>query len=134
MKTRVPIGLTEFVGLADAHGIESFMSREDADAHFETMISLRAGSNRQRHAVVFAALLTENGEKAVTTQIEAGEFVNALKTLKNSALSLVCEEGWEKSWKLIPNPELDPWWSGVPDEFTEMVKAEKEAKKEEGRE
>ena len=111
METRVPVGLTEFVGLADAHGIESFKSREDADARFETLISIRAGTNRQRHAVCFTALLTEEGEKEVTAQMEAGDFIEALNVLRAVALALVCEEGWEKSWKLIPNPKLDPWWS-----------------------
>lgn len=111
METRVSIGLTEFVGLADAHGIESFMRRKDTDARFETLISIRAGTNRQRHAVCFAALLTEAGEKEVNAQIKEGDCVEALKVLKAAALSLVCEKGWEKSWELIPNPKLDPWWS-----------------------
>tara|TARA_Y100000296_G_C5068284_1_gene203495 strand:- start:283 stop:645 length:363 start_codon:yes stop_codon:yes gene_type:complete len=111
METRVSVGLTEFIGLADAHGIESFMSRKEANARFETLISIRAGTNRQRHAVCFAALLTESGEKAVNAQMEAGDFIEALNVLRAVAMSLVCEEGWEKSWKLIPNPKLDPWWS-----------------------
>ena len=110
MQTTHPIGLTEFIGLADTHGIESFKSRKDADARFETFIAIRAETNRQRHAVCFQALLTEAGEKEVNAQIEAGNCVGALKVLKARALALVCEEGWEKSWKLIPNPELDPCW------------------------
>lgn len=110
MQTTHPIGLTEFIGLADTHGIESFKSRKDADARFETLIAIRAETNRQRHAVCFQALLTEAGEKEVIAQIEAGDFIEALNVLRAVALALVCEEGWEKSWKLIPNPELDPWW------------------------
>ena len=54
--------------------------------------------------------VTESGEKAVNAQMEAGDFIEALNVLRAAALALVCEEGWEKSWKLIPNPELDPWW------------------------
>ena len=97
METRVPVGLTEFIGLADAHGIESFKSRKDADARFETLISLRAGTNRQRHAVCFAALLTEEGEKEVNALIKEGDFEGALNFLKAAALALVCEKGRDKS-------------------------------------
>jgi len=102
--------LTDYIGIADAHGIESFKKKTEADDHFLGCISIRAQTNRQRHAVVYMAKLTETGEQEVESQIEKGDFVGALKTLKGYAVSLSCESGWEKSFKMIPNPDLDPWY------------------------
>ena len=46
----------KFFGIADAHGIESFIKGDPSDpenSHTATMLHLRAGLNRQRHAVVY---------------------------------------------------------------------------------
>ena len=101
--------LTEFIGLADAHGIESFKRVEDTDNSFVSILGLRAAHNRQRHAVVYRAFLNETGEKRVLKNIEDGHFMKALKTMRFNADEIFVENGWEKSWGLIPNPDLDPW-------------------------
>ena len=102
--------LTDYIGIADAHGIESFKKKKEADDHFLGCLSIRAQTNRQRHAVVYTAKLTEAVEQEVEAQIKKGDFVGALDTLKGCAVSLKCESGWEKSFEMIPNPHLDPWY------------------------
>jgi hypothetical protein len=106
-----------FRGLADAHGIEFFKSTEQLsemedkeEQHFNFVVKLRAEHNRQRHAVVFQAEVSDKAEGLIQKAIEEGDFVGALDTLKAYATTIQVEEGWEKSWGLIPNPELDPWW------------------------
>ena len=102
---------TEFVGLADAHGIESFVKKDEADGHFLTVVGLRAATNRQRHAVVFRAFLEDTDAEIVNNLIEAGDFVSALTALKLYAAEIFVEDGWLKSFELIPDPDLDPWYS-----------------------
>ena len=117
-----------FRGLADAHGIEFFKSTEQLDEmddkdekHFNFVVQLRAQHNRQRHAVVFQAKVTEKGEKLIQKNLEEGDYVGALDTLKCHATDIQVEDGWERSWDMIPNPELDPWWRPVDDDENEKI-------------
>jgi len=100
---------TEFIGLADAHGIESFVKKDEADSGFLTTVGLRAATNRQRHAVVFRAFLYGPDAEMVNHLIKDGEFVSALNALKLYADEIFVENHWLKSFELIPNPDLDPW-------------------------
>ena len=100
---------TEFIGLADAHGIESFVKKDEADSRFLTTVGIRAATNRQRHAVVYRAFLEDTDAEIVNNLIEAGDFVSALTALKLYANEIFVENDWLKSFELIPNPDLDPW-------------------------
>lgn len=101
-----------FVGIADAHGIESFILEENATAQQQVIFSLRAGANRQRHAVAYRAMLSEEGVAIVEKQIEKKDFIGALHALKIQAKEVKVESDLHvKSWKMIPNPDLDPFHS-----------------------
>jgi hypothetical protein len=109
----------KFYGIADAHGIESFRpvtyNVETGDLQIDPrelgMMNLRANANRQRHAVVYQVDIGVDTAKGVLAMIEAGEFKEALVKLKEEAksISLARSPGAEKSWGLIPNPDLDPF-------------------------
>ena len=109
----------KFFGIADAHGIESFnpstlpvdFGDTSVDNQQLSFMILRANANRHRHAVVYLADLDVQGAKEVNDLIKAGEYVGALEKLKEVAItiSLAKSPGAEKSWKLIPNPDLDPY-------------------------
>jgi hypothetical protein len=104
----------KYFGIADAHGIESFIQGEPDSPENSSkamMLHMRAGANRHRHAVVYIADLTEEAAALIQADLDDGLFPEALDNLKGEALnvSLTNLPGAEKSWRLIPNPDLDPY-------------------------
>lgn len=104
----------KYFGIADAHGIESFVKGDINDkehAQVAMVMQLRASLNRQRHAIVYIVDIPESTVKDIDKLLSSGDYIEALVTLKMSvkALSLSDLPGAEKSWKMIPNPDLDPW-------------------------
>ena len=108
-------------GIADAHGIESFQRRDTMQNRDVFILQMRAGLNRQRHAVYYEVGLTETWSKAVIGSIEREDFIFALKILQDSRCAPtygVSAHGCEapelhNSWELIPDPKLDPFNSGA---------------------
>jgi hypothetical protein len=108
-----------FYGIADAHGIESFKPQQfdseveqfNADPKELSIMALRANANRHRHAVVYQAEVESHTAKEILDLLKAGDYVEALVKLKEEAtsISLMRSPGAEKSWKLIPNSDLDPY-------------------------
>ena len=105
-------GLVKYVGIADAHGIEFFMTEAEFKASPYPM-QMRADANRQRHAVAFVCELTKDRADTIQKSIEDQKFKRALKELKNLAVTIGFPENrveaYEKSWNMIPNSKLDPW-------------------------
>lgn len=106
---------SKYVGIADAHGIESFVPSGQKDSAF---LYLRASMNRQRHAVYFEVELKPDQIAAIDKKLKGkakNRFEKALKLLK-----LFVAEGADcnlggggdvvESFMMIPNPKLDPWW------------------------
>ena len=111
-----------FYGIADSKGLESFLpvvpkidggwisaNIDDYKKEMGVMV-LRAQYNRHRHAVVFLVDVSEEVAEEVLDLIDDGEYEEALIALKAGAntVSLARMPGAEKSWGLIPNPDLDP--------------------------
>jgi len=104
----------KYFGIADAHGIESFVKGEPTDpenSHAAMIMHLRAGANRHRHAVVFVVDISEDDAASIEADLADGLYIEALDNLKGSVkeLQLTSLPGAEKSWRLIPNPDLDPY-------------------------
>lgn len=109
----------KFYGIADAHGIESFRpvtyNVDTGDLQIDprelSIMSLRANANRHRHAVVYQADVDPATAKTVLALIKDGKYTDALVKLKDGAktISLAKSPGAEKSWRLIPNDDLDPF-------------------------
>ena len=102
---------TKYYGIADCHGIECFHSKKHHGSHKDLLV-FRAGSNRQRHAVFYEVDLTEEQANAVRSLLAESDYPAALDQLKVYAAGAVSLDGGgnvEKSWHLIPNPDLDPW-------------------------
>ena len=97
-----------YVGVADAHGVESFIPLEEAKLGF---LELRARSNRQRHAVLYKVELEDSVAESVQAKLKNQDYIDALHLLKaQERVSLGGGGGnVENSWDLIPNPKLDPW-------------------------
>lgn len=112
-----------FYGIADAKGLESFLpvvpkvqggwvsaNIDDYRKEMALMV-LRANANRARHAVVFLAEVSIEVADEISGMLDDGEYEEALIYLKENAdsISLARSPGAEKSWNLIPNPDLDPF-------------------------
>ena len=99
-----------YMGIADCHGIESFIPLKGNEKQ-AFYFKMRANANRQRHAVLYVVDLDKGQAGLIKDTIEKGEYIKALKFLK--AVPVMFPEDmatlYSKSWKLIPNPELDPW-------------------------
>ena len=116
-----------YVGIADCHGVESFMPLDKANI---SNLNLRAMANDQRHAVVYKITLNEAQVEEVTDELETAkhsevgdgmyhykQIVKKFKVwseneaitigLGNPPANLMVSN--EKMWKKIPNSKLDPW-------------------------
>jgi len=95
------------IGIADAHGIESYLPEKEARVG---ILTLRASLNRQRHALVYKIDVTEMEDNHIKEFIAAEKYMDALKYIKIKCKNVSVQKGYEKSWKLIPNHDLDPWY------------------------
>jgi len=98
-----------FFGIADAHGIESFIP-ESHKNQILFALSIRAESNRQRHACLYKVGCTDDNVRVIKALIESGERDEALGYMKENCECQI-QPGFENSWELIPNSKLDPYWS-----------------------
>jgi hypothetical protein len=112
----------EYIGIADCHGLESFTPARQYNAEEEAFtmnnkavafMTMRANANRQRHAVVFKVKVNTEVADEIFELIDQGEYTEALTYLKDNAdeVALVKSSmgNAEKSWNMIPNPDLDPF-------------------------
>ena len=95
-----------YIGIADAHGIESIMPESEASVG---ILSIRADANAHRHAVVYKVELSQTQVGQINKLMQDSKYVLALKYLKRTAKNIEVQRGREKSWNLIPNSDLDPW-------------------------
>lgn len=103
------MGLNTYVGIADAHGIESWHRIEDTSESDRAMKQMRVNANRQRHAVYYEADVSVPTATIIEDLLEKADWEAALIYLKASSVELRGVKGQDKSWSLIPNPDLDPW-------------------------
>ena len=103
------MGLNTYVGIADAHGIESWNRKEDTTARERSFKIVRADSNRQRHAIYYEVDMSEDRGKEVEESLKDGDWKTALNRLKLYAETFRTMPNHEKSIELIPNSKLDPY-------------------------
>ena len=94
---------TWYTGIADSEGIESFLPLNSIDSQQTAMWTIRAHANPHRFAVVYKAELDDQTADNVTTHLEEGNYVNALKAMGNgiSNNNLEAEATNKKYWNLI---------------------------------
>ena len=102
----------KFYGIADAHGIESFLAYEKKSKDKFPYV-MRAELNRQRHAVYYEVTMDKIDATIVNAHIDNGDYKKALQFIKKRAITIGFPENRNKqyinSWNLIPNSKLDPW-------------------------
>ena len=120
----------DFVGIADCHGIESFMPLTKENNGEIQLMQIRAAANPQRHAVVYKITLNEAQEQEVRDELETAKHSNIgdgtyhykqiLRKFKtwDKEKEMVMGLGYppanlmvsnRKMWNKIPNSKLDPW-------------------------
>lgn len=117
-----------YVGIADAHGLESFVGLDALNAEslltnqkrnkgnaLSQVLFLRAQANRHRHAVVYRVELDSKSAVRIGELLEDSRFKDALIVLKQVAKNVKLGQHMQNSWALIPNDILDPWWSSNDD-------------------
>lgn len=106
-----------FCGIADAHGLESFMECEGM-GYAPMTITMRAQLNRQRHAMVYWVELNDEQVEQMNEAIEQAkqdsDWHKPLLLLKDPDFidSVAFEDSMKNSWDMIPNDRLDPYWGG----------------------
>lgn len=95
-----------YVGIADAHGIESFIPEGSVNV---MMLKMRANANIHRHALVYRITVDQSQENMINEFLQRQEFIKALRYIKKNIHNVEIEKHREKSWKLIPNPNIDPF-------------------------
>lgn len=98
-----------YAGVADCHGIESFYRKDEMSNQEQSFRIMRASANRQRHAIYYEASMDAKGAEVVSEFLEKKEWADALECLKQVAIEFSTLPEFEKSYHLIPNPDLDPW-------------------------
>lgn len=98
-----------YAGVADCHGIESFHRKDEMSNQEQSFRIMRASANRQRHAIYYEASMDAKGAEVVSDFLEKKEWAEALECLKQVAIEFSTLPEFEKSYHLIPNPDLDPW-------------------------
>ena len=104
--------MEQFVGIADCHGLESFLPAKEVSDSQLSMWDIRAISNDQRHALVYKVDLSIAASKAIKKLLESTEkfrYEKALREIKKHAKNVNITKGREHSWDIIPNRTLDPW-------------------------
>jgi hypothetical protein len=78
---------------------------------------LRAQANQQRHAVVYRAAIPQSHVEIIEGFIKGGDYEAALKEIKDCSTEIMLgtygttKAAAEKNWKMIPNPDLDPYYT-----------------------
>ena len=101
--------LNTYVGIADAHGIESWNRKEDVSDRDRSYKIIRADANRQRHAIYYEVDVEADDAQTIEGILEDQDWILALEKLKEYAQIFRTMPNHEKSIRLIPNPDLDPW-------------------------
>ena len=101
---------TTFIGIADCHGLESFLPMEGNESNLGFMV-MRASANRHRHALVYQVDLNEQQVSMINTALEGGGYIKAFQMLHDPAFieNVGVEQSMLSSWEMIPNPRLDPY-------------------------
>jgi phosphatidylinositol kinase/protein kinase (PI-3 family) len=113
--------MPQYVGIADAHGLDSFINYTALQAvsvlkgdkkkvtNLIGSLQVRAYANSQRHAVVYRVTLSSEDAEIIQELYNKGEYSKALLTLKKLSKMVELEKRMEKSWNMLPNSDLDPW-------------------------
>lgn len=98
-----------YIGLADCHGIESFIPEAEAKTILFGL-KMRATVNRQKHAVIYKVDVSDDTVKIINELLEKCKYKEALNVLKAVPnVEIMKEAGMAKSWRMIPNDDLDPF-------------------------
>lgn len=99
------------VGIADCHGIESYIDEQKLTKSTLWVLTMRAQANRQRCALVYKAEVSEELDAKVKKALANKKFEAALRLIKKDAKVILEDSPAAKEhWKRIPNAKLDAFF------------------------
>ena len=99
------------VGIADCHGIESYIDQKKLTKSTLGVLKMRAQANRQRFALVYKVEVSEELDAKVKKALANKKFETALRLIKRGAqVSLENSPASKEHWKRIPNAKLDAFF------------------------
>ena len=97
-----------FVGIADCYGLESLI--ELGTPGFPLgYFGLRADANKHRLAVAFLARVFVSDAAEIEQQLDAGQLLDALRSLQMKAASIKVSSEGVSLWNSIPDASADPY-------------------------
>jgi len=106
-----------FTGIADAHGLESFHEAGEVGVS-EGVAGFRVRANRHRHALIYWVKLDDVQVKVISAILSDEKnderFMDACRLLHDADFveSVAVEHEMRRSWDMLPDHKLDPFWSG----------------------
>ena len=89
------------------------MMLEDIDNGVLHLMLLRAQFNPHRHAILYRVDLSREDASIIYDLLEEGNYIGALEHMKETAIEIELADSTgrnkEKIWRMIPNPDLDPY-------------------------
>ena len=101
--------LKTYVGVADCHGVESFLRKDTLSSFEQACQMLRANANPHRHAIYYEVSIEGEHIGVVEAYLKAKQYGNALECLKRVATEFSTLPEHADHIPLIPNPALDPY-------------------------
>ncbi len=103
----------KYFGIADAHGLESFLDWEHYHEGHLGFLLMRTSANRHRHALAYQVELDDTQAQAINRMMKNEKYILACRALHDFAFlqdgAIGVEPDMVASWDLIPNPKLDPY-------------------------
>jgi hypothetical protein len=100
---------TTYIGIADAHGVESLHEKSTTTDFDRGCSFIRAQANQQRHAVYFETTLVDADMIVINGLLKEGQHETALKYIKQTGVETKVPGEQSASWDLIPDSKLDPY-------------------------
>ena len=128
-----PIELFWYYGIADCHGLESFIKEPNREVWTEVdflnsigvsdissanlddkkafngqlnMMQMRCSANMQRHPVIYRALMETDDADMVQDQLDSGDYIMGLKIVKANSKEIQLARGTGRN--------LEKEWSKIP--------------------
>jgi len=128
-----PIELSWYYGIADCHGLESFIKEPNREVWTEVdflnsigvsdissanlddkkafngqlnMMQMRCSANMQRHPVIYRALMEPEDADMVQDQLDSGDYIMGLKIVKANSKEIQLARGTGRN--------LEKQWAKIP--------------------
>ena len=91
-----------YIGIADDHGIESFIPNNQVTDQDVSHMGLRTRFNGQRNMLVYRVFLTPDSVQIISNYLANNQYKEALFVMKRLAIEVEVQQGHTRLWEEIP--------------------------------